>query len=606
MANTLTVRLAEDAWNGDAQFTVDVDGVRIAGPTSVTTLHGAGFQEFTYTGDYGAGPHTVAVHFINDAWGGTASTDRNLYVDGIIFDGTAYDGQTARNDAANGGPDSDPTAAEMRINGTTTFTNVVDGSSPPPPTSGSDTLVLHLSEDAWNGDAQFAVLLDGVQMGGPTAVTTAHGSGVQDFTYTGNFGAGPHKVEVRFLNDAWGGTASTDRNLYVHGITFDGIDHAGQDAGNTARNGMPDTDPNAAEMYVNGSVVFGNVAGSAGGGGPTGAGSDVGTGANHIVGTDGNDNLPGTAANDFTEGLGGADTITGGGGNDTLDGGAGNDQITVSSGNNVLTGGDGVDVLTFTGGSDTVTGGAGDDTMKTNSATSGVLTGGDGHDQYYYQFTSTAGGAGALTITDFQAGHGGELFTFMDGYLGNIYGPYSFDAIYSRMTDQPDGSTLLTNDDGSTIRFAHVTRDQFTADNFSSFSTGHPPPYAGGPTATLVLHLSEDAWNGDATFRLLVDGHQITGPTNVTTAHGSGVQDFTYTGQFGTTAHTVAIEFVNDAWGGTTTTDRNLYVAGIDYNGAHFAGQAADNTAFNSGPDVDPNAAEMYGNGTVTFHSVIG
>src|SRR5690348_9500932 len=124
----------------------------------------------------------------------------------------------------------------------------------------ADTLTLHLSEDAWNGDAQFAVLVDGTEIGGPSSVTTAHSTGTfQDFTYTGEFGSGPHTVEVQFLNDAWGGTADTDRNLYVGGITFDGTDYAGQTAQNTAFNGGPDSDPHAAEMYVNGSTVFADV-----------------------------------------------------------------------------------------------------------------------------------------------------------------------------------------------------------------------------------------------------------------------------------------------------------------------------------------------------------
>ncbi|HTI88225.1 MAG TPA: carbohydrate-binding domain-containing protein [Alphaproteobacteria bacterium] len=592
MANTLIVRLAEDAWNGDAQFTLTVDGVQIAGPTSVTTKEGTGYQEFTYTGDYGAGPHTVAVNFINDGWGGSAATDRNLYVNGIVFDGTFYAGQTASNNATNGGPDTDPNAAEMNVNGTTTFSNVVNGSSsspssPPLSTAGSDTLVLHLAEDAWNGNAQFALFVDGVQIAGPTEVTTAHGSGFQDFTYTGDFGAGPHDIDIRFLNDAWGGSTATDRNLYVGGITFNGVDYAGETAHNTAMGGAPATDPNAAEMFVNGDVTFSGVTGTGGtggtGGGGTGGGSD--TTANHIVGTDGADTLSASTGNNVIDGLGGNDTLTGGTGDDTLNGGAGDDVLRAGSGHQVLNGGDGNDSLNFDSSSAGQTG-----------------TGGPGSDNYFYVLHA---GGGSLTITDFQPGSGGDHFTFVDGFLDYTYGPYIFSAIYNHMVDQSNGSTVLTNDNGSTITFQGVTRDQFTADNFSSYSQGHPPPYNGGPTDTLVLHLSEDAYNGDATFRLLIDGKQMTGPVNVTTSHSTGgFEDFTYTGQFGTNPHTVEIQFVNDAYGGTPSTDRNLYVGGIDYNGVHFAGQTAENTAMVGGPDIDPNAAEMYANGSVIFHNV--
>jgi len=37
----------------------------------------------------------VAVSFLNDAYGGSAATDRNLYVDGIAINGAAVGGATA-------------------------------------------------------------------------------------------------------------------------------------------------------------------------------------------------------------------------------------------------------------------------------------------------------------------------------------------------------------------------------------------------------------------------------------------------------------------------------------------------------------------------------
>ena len=86
-----------------------------------------------------------------------------------------------------------------------------------------DTLVLHLSEDAWMGDAQFIVSVDGKQLGGAQSVTALHSqNSAENFTFTGQFGAGPHDLAVTFLNDAWGGTPSTDRNLYVDGVELDG------------------------------------------------------------------------------------------------------------------------------------------------------------------------------------------------------------------------------------------------------------------------------------------------------------------------------------------------------------------------------------------------
>jgi hypothetical protein len=44
----------------------------------------------TFSGNFGAGSHTIGVTFINDASGGTAGTDRNLYVNGIDVNGQHY------------------------------------------------------------------------------------------------------------------------------------------------------------------------------------------------------------------------------------------------------------------------------------------------------------------------------------------------------------------------------------------------------------------------------------------------------------------------------------------------------------------------------------
>jgi hypothetical protein len=91
--------------------------------------------------------------------------------------------------------------------------------------------VLSISEDAYangdgtsdtQGDAAFTVSVDGKQLAGTFFATASHASGAsQTFTFKGNWEPGAHTVAVSFLNDAYGGTASTDRNLYVNDITYD-------------------------------------------------------------------------------------------------------------------------------------------------------------------------------------------------------------------------------------------------------------------------------------------------------------------------------------------------------------------------------------------------
>jgi hypothetical protein len=126
----MTVYLSEDAWNGDAQFTVDLDGTQIMGPTNVSVAHDSGNdQDFTLYIPDAPGTHTLSVHFLNDAWGGTAGADRNLYVNSVDINGAHFAGNTAVNDAANGHAGDDPTAAVMDINGTATFN--VNHTAPP-------------------------------------------------------------------------------------------------------------------------------------------------------------------------------------------------------------------------------------------------------------------------------------------------------------------------------------------------------------------------------------------------------------------------------------------------------------------------------------------
>lgn len=83
------------------------------------------------------------------------------------------------------------------------------------------------SADSWNGSPQFAVGVDGKQQGGTQTATAYHADGkTQDLTLSGAFGTGVHDVAVTFLNDTWGGTPSTDHNLYVNSIDDNGKHYA--------------------------------------------------------------------------------------------------------------------------------------------------------------------------------------------------------------------------------------------------------------------------------------------------------------------------------------------------------------------------------------------
>ena len=112
---------------------------------------------------------------------------------------------------------NNPNASSAGVAPTTT--TATTASSP----AGTSTLDVLLSEDAWQGDAQFSVAIDGKTIGGAQAVTTLHSTGnSQDFSFGQTLSAGTHDVAISFLNDAYGGSPDTDRNLYVNAINVDG------------------------------------------------------------------------------------------------------------------------------------------------------------------------------------------------------------------------------------------------------------------------------------------------------------------------------------------------------------------------------------------------
>ncbi|GAA0571260.1 hypothetical protein GCM10009416_07330 [Craurococcus roseus] len=318
-SDSLVLKISQDAYQGDARYQVLVDGKQVGGTFTASALRSSGQSDtLTLKGDWAAGVHKVEVKFLNDAWGGTAATDRNLYVDGATYNGAAVSGAAQS-------VMSDTTA------GSFSFTEAAQPAPQNPPVqisagSGPDSLVLKVSQDAYQGAAEYAVLVDGVQVGGAFTASALHGSGQSDtLTLKGDWAAGAHKVEVRFLNDAWGGSAAADRNLYVDAAAYNG-----QAVEGAAQTVWSDWQPGAFSF------------------------TDVATTATNLFlqGTSGADALAGGAGADRLRGLGGNDALSGGGGNDALNGGAGADRLDGGAGNDYLLGGAGADVLTGGAGGD--------------------------------------------------------------------------------------------------------------------------------------------------------------------------------------------------------------------------------------------------------------
>jgi hypothetical protein len=228
--DTLTLAMSEDPYLGDAQFTVSVDGTQVGGTFTTSAVAWQGQQQqFVLKGNWGSGTHAVKVAFTNDAVTlnsdgyGIDALDRNLYINGVTYDGGTASG----------------TPWELASNGSQTFNvTAITTPTPTPTPTPTDTLVLKLSEDAYQGDAQYTVSVNGKPIGGARTATATHAAGQSStVSLTGSFGLDP-TVVVTFTNDAYGG-AGADRNLYVDGVTYDGVVQAASGA-----------------LYSNGSMAF--------------------------------------------------------------------------------------------------------------------------------------------------------------------------------------------------------------------------------------------------------------------------------------------------------------------------------------------------------------
>jgi hypothetical protein len=218
--DTLVLKISQDAYKGSAQYSIKVDGQQIGGTLTAGASHASGQDDvITVKGNWGAGSHKVTVTFLNDAYGGSASLDRNLHVDGITFNGatlpkgTAYLGK-------NGGVDFGFSKPGLPV-------------EQPPPSAGlvktigtgSDSIVMKVSQDAYNGNCQYIVSVDGKQIGTTLTASASHAAGASDtITVKGDWGAGAHKLTVKFISDASG--PGGDRNLYIDDLTYKGASFA--------------------------------------------------------------------------------------------------------------------------------------------------------------------------------------------------------------------------------------------------------------------------------------------------------------------------------------------------------------------------------------------
>lgn len=287
--DTLVLKIAQDAWQGSAQYQVFVNDQQFGGTLTASALRANGTADtLTLKGSWGAA-NVVEVRFLNDAWGGTAATDRNLHVQGISLNGHDQQGMTAMLGTSG--------AVKFSVTEPVTPRSLSYG-------SGTDTMVLKVAQDFWLGNAQYTISVNGQQVGGVITAASVRANGQADtITIKGNWGDSV-QLSVNFLNDAWGGNATADRNLHLGSVSLNGIDLGvssvlGVSGARSFTLAKPVAIPEASYAQI-------------------------------LEGTSGANTLLGGAGADLLRGAAGADVMTGGAGADTFlfANGAGADRVT--------------------------------------------------------------------------------------------------------------------------------------------------------------------------------------------------------------------------------------------------------------------------------------
>ena len=567
--DTITLVVAEDAYQGDAQFTVTIDGTQYGGVLTTTAQNDLGQQQlFVFEGDFGAGTNSVVVSFLNDAYGGSPSEDRNLYVLGASQNGV------------------DAPSSQLAFLGDYTQGLTV-GDPVPGPTvvgAGADTLALTVSEQSFLGDAQFTIDVDGTPIGGTETVTAISALGnSQVFDVEGDFGSGAHTVTVNFLDGSFiAGYPLSVNALYVQAATFDGV--AVPDASVSVTTllaasftfGEPSSTPSAlAPLAASSAAPADSVIGS---------GTDTLTlalseraedsGAQFTISVDGQQ-------------IGGVQTTSA----DTLAGqtqtynvlgdyGPGSHTVSIDyldAANSLLD----VDTATIDG--NTVT--SADVTASNNGAVSFsfteptspaasptvVGTGPDSLDLFVSERAELGGAQFTVSVDGQQIG--GVQTTNADTLSGqeqqfDLEGDFSPGG-HTVSLDYLNASNSLLLINTATINGTTVNGGSFIMSNngTSGFSFGTPaapPPVTlGSGPDTLALSLSEDYFQGNAQFTIAVDGQQVGGVQSAAAINGNGQsQVVDVLGSF-SGAHTVSVSLLSGAGGGN-----NLYVGGAAIDGS--------------------------------------
>ncbi len=205
--DTLLLQMSEDAYQGDAQFTVSVDGAQVGGTQTTTANHSQGqTQPFTVHGRFKTLKHTVTVNFLNDANGPLG--DRNLYVSGASIDGTPI------------------TNANLTLlgDGPQSFNFWNAAVAPVTYGTGPDRFVFGISQVPTPQNAHYSISVDGKLLVSRVAAPALRTYGQSQLvTVAGSFGPAAHTVQVNVVNTPAAGTTASPTTLSINSLSYDGM-----------------------------------------------------------------------------------------------------------------------------------------------------------------------------------------------------------------------------------------------------------------------------------------------------------------------------------------------------------------------------------------------
>ena len=76
----------------------------------------------------------------------------------------------------------------------------------------------------------------------------------------------------------------------------------------------------------------------------------------------------------------------------------------------------------------------------------------------------------------------------------------------------------------------------------------------------VAANVSADEYQGDALMSVVVDGATLFASLDIAAVHGKATQSVSLGSFAPGSSHTVVFTFLNDAYGGSSATDRNAYV----------------------------------------------